>query len=154
NCSHPGKGSAKSPTGAGGTPVGVVVDGGGSGASSGGDDDGGGSTTTPPPATTYDTIDDLEDGDGRIIDARGPQGPWHTFNSTNGGDQTPPFGGAFAPEAGGAQGSMFAVHTAGDGYTYAGVGFDLNNATTQEESSQSQSFDASAWDGIVIWAKG
>jgi expansin (peptidoglycan-binding protein) len=155
NCSHPGKGSGRSPTGAGGLPVGVGADGGGAaGASSGGIDGGGGTTSTPPPMTTYDTIDDLEDGDGRIIDAHGHQGPWHTFNSANGGDQTPPFGGTFAPEAGGAQGSMFAVHTVGDGYTYAGVGFDLNNATNQEESPQSQSFDASAWDGIVFWAKG
>ena len=155
SCSHPRSGAASgSPRGGGGSGGGGVTTAGDGGAPPGTDGGAGGSTAPPPPTTTYDTIDDLEDGDGRIIAAAGHQGPWHTFNSSNGGNQTPPFGGTFVPEAGGAEGSMYAVHTVGDGYSYAGVGFDLDNATTQEESPQSQSFDASAWDGIVFWAKG
>jgi hypothetical protein len=153
SCNHPSTLSSGSHGGKGGA-AGADVTTGPDGSAPPGADGGGGTTTAPPPTTTYDTIDDLEDGDGRIIDASGHQGPWHTFNSSNGGDQTPPFGGTFLPEMGGAEGSQFAVHTIGDGYSYAGVGFDLNNATMQEESPQSQSFDASAWDGIVFEAKG
>jgi len=87
--------------------------------------------------------------------SNGRQGPWHVFNSSpnNGGNQKPAFTDSFAPEIGGANGTMYALHTTGDGYTYAGAGFDLSNATTVEESPQSQSYDGSAWDGVVFYAK-
>jgi hypothetical protein len=126
--------------------------GGGGSGTAGAAGGGGGNTVTGP---TFDTIDNLDDGDGRIQVANGRQGPWHSFNSapSNGGNQKPAFTDAFTPETGGANNTPFAVHTTGDGYTYAGVGLDLNNATTVEESPQSQSYDASAWTGVVFYAK-
>jgi len=161
-CTHePAKSSAKPPGSGGGTGSGGASGpgGGGGGTGSGGATGGGGSTssgaggsTTPPPAN--DLIDNLDDNDGRIIMTAGRQGPWHSFNDTNGGNQQPPIGGGFLPQAGGANNTPYAVHTTGSGYQYGGVGFDLNNATTTEESPQSQSYDASAFNGMTFWAKG
>ena len=45
-----------------------------------------------------DMIDNLDDNDGRIIQANGRQGPWHSFNNQSGGNQTPMFNG-FLPAA-------------------------------------------------------
>ena len=59
----------------------------------------------------------------------------------------------FTPAAGGANNSAYAVHTTGSGYSFAGVGFDLNN-TGAPESAQSQAYNASAYTGISFWAKG
>ena len=47
-----------------------------------------------------DMIDNLDDGDARIIMANGRQGPWHSFNDQNGGNQQPPFGTGFLPDRG------------------------------------------------------
>src|SRR5262249_28312309 len=93
--------------------------------------------------------DNLDDGDDRILMTGGRQGPWHSFNSSNGGNQQPPISGPFAPQSGGANGTPYAVHTTGSGYTYGGVGFDLNNS-----NSTIASYDASAFTGITFWAKG
>ncbi len=120
---------------------------------SGTDGSGNGGSAPPPPQATYELLDNLEDGDDRIVNAAGHQGPWHSFNS-GGGNQQPSAYGPFKPEIGGFGSSMYAVHTTGDGYQYAGVGFDLNNASTTPESAMSQSFDASGFDGIVFVAKG
>ena len=46
------------------------------------------------------------------------------------------------------------MHTTGSGYSFGGVGFDLNNSTAVEESPQSQSYNASAFTGMSFWAKG
>ena len=121
---------------------------------------GGGGTGAPPQGGSAgaipisDPIDNLDDGDGRILMVGGRQGPWHSFNDSNGGNQQPPLSAAFAPESGGAMGTPYAVHTSGSGYTFAGVGFDLNNASNAAESAQSQAYDASAYSGITFWAKG
>ena len=58
------------------------------------------------------------------------------------------------PQSGGANNTPYAAHTTGSGYSFGGIGFDLNNATTTPESSQSQSYNASAFSGITFWAKG
>jgi len=99
-------------------------------------------------------IDDLEDGDGRILQMSGRQGPWHTFNSGDSGGSQMPAGPTLTPVSGGANGSMLAVHFSGKGYAFAGVGFDLNNADAAPESAQSKAYDASAWTGVVFMAKG
>jgi hypothetical protein len=153
-------GTAGTGPGTGGDGVGVGGTGGtsagsaGSGAAgTGSGSAGSGAGGTSAPAT--DMIDDLEDNDGRIIVTNGRQGPWHVFNDSSGGNQVPPFGGTFAPQSGGANNTAYAVHTTGSGYaSYGGVGFDLDNATDQEESSQSQSYNAGAYAGITFWAKG
>ena len=100
-----------------------------------------------------DMVDNFEDNDGKIIQAQGRQGPWHSFNNQNGGNQVPAFNGTFMPASGGANSSAYAVHTTGSGYSFAGVGFDLNN-TGAPESAQSQAYNASAYTGISFWAKG
>jgi hypothetical protein len=126
----------------------------GAGAGSGGENASGasGSPSSPPPESVYEMIDDLEDNDARILMGKGRQGPWHIFNNQgNGGNQQPS---PFAPEKGGAKDTMFAVHTSGEGFEFAGVGFDLNNAEMTAESAKSQAYDASIWDGITFWAKG
>ena len=40
-------------------------------------------------------IDNLEDNDRQIIAANGRQGPWHSFNDSNGGNIQPPLGTGF-----------------------------------------------------------
>jgi hypothetical protein len=55
---------------------------------------------------------------------------------------------------GGANGSKFAMHTTGMGYTFAGLGFGLNNADSTPESAQSKAYDAAAWTGIAFMIKG
>lgn len=104
----------------------------------GGDGGGGALETT--------LIDDMEDGDDRIIMADGRQGPWHTFSPNGSGE--------LKPEAGGADDSMYAMHTKGGGVDYAGMSFDLNNPDTTSGSMQSKPFDASEYSGIVFMVKG
>lgn len=113
-----------------------------------------GGTGGSGPNLTYELIDDLEDNDARILQNNGRQGPWHIFNDQGNGGNQQPSNSNFLPEKGGANGTMYAVHTTGEGFGFAGVGFDLNNAETTPESSKSQPFDASGWDGIAFWAKG
>jgi hypothetical protein len=103
---------------------------------------------------TADMIDNLDDNDARIMMANGRQGPWHSFNDSNGGNQQPPIGTGFLPASGGVNNSPYAVHTTGSGYQFGGVGFDLNNSTTTPESAQSMAYNASAYNGITFWAKG
>jgi hypothetical protein len=106
------------------------------------------------PVMGTELIDDLDDGDGRIMMTSGRQGPWHAFNDSNGGNQQPPPSMTLTPEGGGADGTPFAAHTKGSGYKFGGVAFDLDNATTTPESMQCQAYDASAYKGIRFWAKG
>ena len=154
----PDGGSAlDAPVGSGGSTTGAAsggatgsggdgTPGGGSGGRSGGS---GGA-----PAPTTDMIDNLDDSDGRILQANGRQGPWHSFNDQNGGNQQPPVNGAFTAKAGGANSTSHAVHTTGSGFGFAGVGFDLNNPTNMPEARESLAYNASAFTGIRFWAKG
>ncbi|MFZ5893179.1 MAG: hypothetical protein ACOY0T_19120 [Myxococcota bacterium] len=120
---------------------------GGTTSSTGGNASGGSSSNL-----ITEMIDDMEDGDGRILQMNGREGPWHTFNSGE-STQMPP-GPLITPESGGANGSKSAMHTSGKGFAYAGIGFDLSNADTAPESAQSKAYDASAWTGVVFMAKG
>ncbi|HET9931729.1 MAG TPA: carbohydrate binding domain-containing protein [Polyangiaceae bacterium] len=126
--------------------------GGGAGPKGGASGSGGGNASGGAPPLVTEMIDDMEDGDGRILMMNGRQGPWHTFNS---GESTQmPAGPSITPEMAGANGSMLAMHTSGKGFAYAGIGFDLSNADTAPESAQSKAYDASAWTGVVFMAKG
>jgi hypothetical protein len=104
--------------------------------------------------TLADMIDNLEDNDRQIIAANGRQGPWHSFNDSNGGNIQPPLGTGFVAASGGANNTAYAVHTTGSNYQFGGVGFDLNNGTTTPESMQSMAYNASAYNGLTFWAKG
>lgn len=127
----------------------------GGGDASGGTDSAGGSSSggSGGGSASPDMIDDLEDGDARILMSSGRQGPWHIFNSADGGTQTPASNDALKPESGGANGSKSAMHTRGSNYMFAGFGFDLNNADSMPESMQSQAYDATAFKGISFMVK-
>ena len=101
-----------------------------------------------------DMLDDFEDGDGAIIMSGGRQGFWYTFNDgTAGGSQTPPST-AVVPDSGGACESANALHTTGSGFATwgAGIGVDLNNLGGA--MGVKMPWDASAYTGIVIAARG
>jgi expansin (peptidoglycan-binding protein) len=99
-------------------------------------------------------IDDLEDGDALIVPQQGRSGRWTTYNDGT-GQQTPAQGAIADPESGGANGSAYAMHTTGSGFTDWGAGLqvDLNNSTDGAGSGRA-AFDASAYDGIRFWARG
>jgi len=106
--------------------------------------------------TDVELIDDMEDGDGAIEDAGGRAGYWHSYNDGT-GTQTPPaypedMPVEFTPEAlTPPRGqSPMAVHTFGSGFTEwgAGVGLALNGPDMGLFP-----YDASAYTGIVFWAR-
>jgi hypothetical protein len=102
-------------------------------------------------------IDNFEDGDGALIPNGGRQGYWYVFNdATEGATQTPDTT-MVLPEAGGAAGTSLAMHTTGSGFAEwgAGVGVDLNNAGDgMGGNGIKMIYDASAFTGIVVMAKG
>jgi hypothetical protein len=96
-------------------------------------------------------IDNLEDADGAIIPNGGRQGYWYVFNDmTAEGTQTPATD-MVLPESGGADGTGYAMHTTGGGFTEwgAGLGVDFNSMDGVKSP-----WDASAFTGIVVMAKG
>ncbi len=150
-------GSGGSATGTGNS-VGAAGTMGSAGTTGSGNTSGGAGTTgAGGMVASLEMIDNLEDNDRHIIMANGRQGPWHSFNNTtSSGNQQPPIGTAFVANAGGANNTAYAVHSTGSGFQFGGVGFDLNNAdpTGTPESSQSQPYNASAFNGVTFWAKG
>ena len=151
-------GTGGSGPGTGGTGFGGSTGGGSSFGGSAGSTSVGGSgaapsgcTGTAPVGGTNPLIDDLEDGDNATPLVDGRTGFWFVANDgTMGGTQTPDPS-AFAPENGGANGSMKAAHTTGTGFTVwggvMGVSFNaVGNLTCP--------YNASAFTGIEFWAKG
>jgi hypothetical protein len=115
--------------------------------------DGGGppDVEAPPPCTPA-LLDDLEDGDGAIIECTGRSGSWYTYNDgTRGGVQTPLPGRPFVPVSPGDGTSRYAAHVAGSGFTTrgAGMGFDLSFVPGGTKSS----YDAHAYSGLTFRAK-
>jgi len=147
-------GGSSSPGGATGAAGSSAAGGAGTAGRAGGGMAGRGGGGGPGPMLmSVEVIDDFEDNDGRITVMGGRQGPWHSFNDTNGGNQTPP-NAMWMPESGGASSSAYAAHTKGSGYKFGGIGFDLNNATMMPESMQCMAYDGSMYKGITFWAKG
>ncbi|MFV8752902.1 hypothetical protein ACNOYE_20340 [Nannocystaceae bacterium ST9] len=102
-------------------------------------------------------IDNFEDGDGALIPNGGRQGYWYIFNDATAGATQSPAVDAVLPESGGADGTSLAMHTAGSGFAEwgAGIGVDLNNAGDPEGGNGIKMiYDASAYTGIVVRAKG
>ena len=96
-------------------------------------------------------IDDMEANVSTIPERDGRAGVWYTFDDGQGGTQSPAPFGPFLPDAtdDGLPGSTHARRTQGGGFTsYAGFGFDLNN-----RGGTRQSYDASAYTGIVFWMR-
>ncbi|WP_437590914.1 hypothetical protein [Sorangium sp. So ce1000] len=124
-----------------------------SAAAAGGAGAGGGEGVVP---TDVELIDDMEDGDSAIEETGGRVGYWYSFNDGT-GTQTPPvyteeMPVGFIPEelAEPRGESTMAMHTFGSGFTEwgAGVGFALNGP-----DGGLSAYDASAYSGIVFWAK-
>jgi hypothetical protein len=125
---------------------------GGGGGGGGGDADGGGSTIGDVDILPENMLDNLDDGDSAIPEVSGRIGAWYTYNDeTAAGSQVPAMGDAFEPVAGGPGTSVFFANTSGSGFAVWGAGFglDLNN-----DDVQKQSYDASAFTGIRLKAKG
>jgi hypothetical protein len=120
------------------------------------DDDGNGQVDDPIIIADGNMIDDLEDGDDAIITTAERSGDWYTFNDATSGEQNPDPDGEFVPESGGPDGSSYAVHTTGSGWTEwgAGIGLDLNGADPADPGASKGVFDATGFEGIAFWAKG
>jgi hypothetical protein len=99
-------------------------------------------------------IDNMEDGDGSILNAGGRKGAWFTYNDASaGGKQIPaamaPFTMTMISSASPSAGSKYGANTAGSGFTVwgAGVGLDLNN-----DGKTKSAYAASAYKGITFYA--
>lgn len=96
-------------------------------------------------------VDDMEAMVSSIPEADGRVGYWYTFNDGV-GMQLPAPNGPFLPDAtsNGFPGSAHARRSQGAAFpSYAGFGFDLNN-----RSGQRLTYDASAYEGVVLWVRG
>jgi hypothetical protein len=109
----------------------------------------GGEPLTCKSGAEFESVDDMEDGDGTIalLERRG--GVWFSFNDRTGGEQEPlateetfPMAKLAPPRAG----SRYAAHTKGQGFETwgAGIGFELYNQ---------QAYDLSSYAGISFWAR-
>lgn len=120
---------------------------------------GGGGTQMPEmpemPDPDAAMLEDFEDGDGVILPKESRLGQWYSYNDGV-GTMVPAVGEALVPEAGGADGTGFALHTSGSGFSDwgAGIAADLNNTTAEPWSATRQAYDLSAYGGISFWAKG
>ncbi|HEX2733279.1 MAG TPA: hypothetical protein VHM70_16825 [Polyangiaceae bacterium] len=99
-------------------------------------------------------IDDFEDGDNSLIAQDGRDGSWYSYNSADDSDAqtfemvTP--SGTPSP-AGGER----ALHTAGSGFDWAGIGFGPRWSETDANGNDlSCMYDASLYEGITFWGRG
>ena len=119
----------------------------------------GGSTTqdgAPASPAAQELIDDMEDMDGSILAKAGRIGAWYTYNdATATGMQKPTVMTPFTMTAGGRDGAGYAANTVGGGFTVwgAGTGFNLHDPGDGNNGSAKTPYDASAYTGIVFWAK-
>ena len=122
----------------------------------GDDDDGTGPEDEQVPIDAENMIDDFEDGDDAITSTAERSGDWYSFNDGTGGEQSPGGSETFLPEEGGPEGSAYAGHTSGSGWSEwgAGIGFDINAADPDSTDITKGTFDASAFTGIAFMAKG
>ncbi|HET7538747.1 MAG TPA: hypothetical protein VFK05_02710 [Polyangiaceae bacterium] len=94
------------------------------------------------------SIDDFEDGDGRLLVIDKRAGTWIVFNDGS-GQQKPLAGSAFRAERipGGRGASLFGLHTSGSKFSKWG-------AVLGVELAPRRCYDASAYAGVVFWARG
>jgi hypothetical protein len=98
-------------------------------------------------------IDDMEDGDGAILEGSGRIGSWYTYNDeTPGATQAPPADTDVAMMAINPprDSSAFGANTNGSGFIDwgAGFGFDLNN-----DGAAKIAYDGASFQGIRFFAK-
>ncbi|HET9955380.1 MAG TPA: carbohydrate binding domain-containing protein, partial [Polyangiaceae bacterium] len=148
----PGGGTAGTTSVPGGTGGSVVTDGGMTavgGAPTGGAGGAGGASGEQGPS--YSLIDDLEDGNGRILEIDGRTGPWYVVSDGSG---SPSATGTLTPEA---DAENKAVHfkLGGDASSWgSGVQVDLKNPGDDAKADSRSGWDASAYTGLTFRAKG
>lgn len=98
-------------------------------------------------------IDDFEDGNGALLDVAGRVGHWSTANDGT-GTQTPAAGTSPSPVAGGANGSGYAMHTTGSGFSDWGAGLQIDLNNPGNGAASRLPYDASGFDGVRFFARG
>ncbi len=97
-------------------------------------------------------IDDFEDGDSATLEIDGRSGTWYHYNADGdldshvleyvGTEQLP-------------SGGELALHTAGSGYEWAGIGAGFRWSAPNEDGVWVECvYDASVYEGIRFWARG
>lgn len=121
----------------------------------GGDDEGGaeGEPDSGDVPLDLDLIDDLEDGDGRILVTAGRQGSWYTVNDTT-GTQEPAAGLVVEPVEGGAGGSAYSVRTSGSGFREWGAKLAFVFNEEDNPAAIPRPYDASEYAGLHFQARG
>jgi expansin (peptidoglycan-binding protein) len=107
----------------------------------------------PGAVTNPNLIDDFEDGDSAILALEGRAGHWGTYNDGT-GTQSPEAGSGITPETGGADGTLYAVHTEGSGFSDWGAGLQVDLNNSGGGASARLPFDASTYAGISFYARG
>lgn len=93
-------------------------------------------------------VDDLEDGDWKLLDGSARDGDWYLVSDGTGSAQLGPKRITGEPR----RGSVFALHVAGSGFSAwgAGAGIDLH---LDRIAKAKDSYDASRYQGISFWAR-
>jgi expansin (peptidoglycan-binding protein) len=113
------------------------------------------SVTSSTPVVDEALIDDFEDGDATLPAIAERAGQWSAYNDESAGStQSPAAGKAVTPEASGAMGSGFAMHTSGSGFADWGAGIQMDFKNPGTSAASRLPFDASKYKGISFYAKG
>lgn len=92
-------------------------------------------------------IDDFEDGDEAILTQDARDASWYKYNSDNGSDAQLY---EFAQVGDSPAGGSVALHTAGSGFEWAGVGLGLR----WSDGTNNCAYNASVYEGITFWGRG
>lgn len=111
-----------------------------------------------PPPGALDYLDDMEDGDARILGRDGRVGQWYTFHDATEGTLNPEQGTtpAMEPIAGQRCGtSAKAMRVTGSGFSDfgAGFGFALRYGPGDAGASMELPYDASRFRGVTFWGR-
>jgi len=111
-----------------------------------------------PAPGALDYLDDMEDGDARILGRDGRIGEWYTFHDTTQGTLNPDQGTtpAMEPIPGGRCGiSTKAMRVTGSGFTDygAGFGFSFHYGTGDAGVAMELPYDGSRYKGVTFWAR-
>jgi hypothetical protein len=90
-------------------------------------------------------IDDFEDGDLQVLEQDGRDANWYGYNSANSDDQLVEVESVRSPAGG-----ELALHTAGSGFQWAGLGLGLRWGGDEGNCV----YDASAYEGLTFWGRG
>jgi len=111
-----------------------------------------------PAPGVLDYLDDMEDGDARILGRDGRMGQWYTYHDTTEGTLNPDQGTTptMEPIPGARCGtSTKAMRVTGSGFSDwgAGFGFDLRYGTGDTGVQMELPYDASRFKGLTFWGR-